>query len=299
MTWLNSIVHGVFLGGYYALLATGLSLMFGVMRIINLAHGSLALLAAYMGVLLVDHADISPYLAIAVVLPGAFIVGYILQRAMLERSLRAGVLVPLLTTFGLLIVIGNLLQRFFSPNAQSLNPGGLNSMSWQVTSTISISAFEALVFGVAVLVLSTLQLFLSYTPLGRRLRATAQDSDTAELVGINSRRTFAWAAGIAVATASLAGIFYGLRTSFDPNAGGSQLIFAFEAVVIGGIGSLWGTLAGGIVLGVAQTIGAQVNTQYNELFGHGVFLAVLIVRTWLRAGGVELLRRGILRGATS
>ena len=293
MTWVSAVVHGILLGGVYALLASGLALMFGVMRIINLAHGSLALVGAYMAFLFTEHVHVSTYLALAAVLPGALVVGYVLQRTMLERSLRAGQLVPLLTTFGLLIVIANLLQYFFSPDVHSLDEGSIGTASWRVSSSLSIPWFDVLTFGVAVVVLGGLQLVLRFTQLGRELRATAEDADTAELVGINARSVYARATAIAVATAALAGVFYGMRSSFDPNAGAAQLLYAFEAVVIGGIGSLWGTLGGGIVLGVAQAVGAQINPEYFALSGHLVFLAVLVARTAMQAGGIRLTLRGV------
>jgi len=293
VTWVNAVVHGILLGGVYALLASGLALMFGVMRIINLAHGSLALIGAYMAFLFTEHVHVSTYLALAAVLPGALVVGYVLQRTMLERSLRAGQLVPLLTTFGLLIVIANLLQYFFSPDVHSLDEGSIGTASWRVSSSLSIPWFDVLTFGVAVVVLGGLQLVLRFTQLGRELRATAEDADTAELVGINARSVYARATAIAVATAALAGVFYGMRSSFDPNAGAAQLLYAFEAVVIGGIGSLWGTLGGGIVLGVAQAVGAQINPEYFALSGHLVFLAVLVARTAMQAGGIRLTLRGV------
>jgi branched-chain amino acid transport system permease protein len=292
MNWVNALVHGILLGGVYALLATGLSLMFGVMRIINLAHGSFALIGAYMSYLLMQHVHVSTYLSLVFVLPGARVVGYVLQRTMLERSLRAGELVPLLTTFGLLIVIGNLLQYFFSPDVHSLPAGQIGSASWRVSSSLTIPWFDALILGVAVFVLGGLHLLLRRTQLGRELRATAADADTAELMGVNARAVYARATAIAVATAALAGVFYAMRSAFDPYSGATQLIFAFEAVVIGGIGSLWGTLVGGIVLGVAQTVGAQIDVQYFALGGHVVFLAVLIFRAVLQAGGLRVLPRG-------
>ena len=289
MTWVDAVVHGILLGGVYALLAAGLALMFGVMRIINLAHGSFALIGAYMALLLVEHAHISTYLALLPVLPGALIVGYVLQRSMLERSLRAGQLVPLLTTFGLLVVIANLLQEFFSPDVHSLGAGRIGSSAWNVTSSLAIPWFDALTLGIAFAVLGGLQLVLRYTQLGRELRATAEDAETAELVGVDARAVYARATAIAIATAAVAGVFYGMRTSFDPNAGASELLFAFEAVVIGGIGSLWGTLWGGILLGVAQNVGAQINPEYFALGGHVVFLAVLVGRSVLQVGRVRLL----------
>ena len=290
MTWVNAVMHGILLGGLYALLATGLSLMFGVMRIINLAHGSLALLGAYMAFLVTEHLGVSTYIALAPVLPGALVVGYVLQRTVLERSLRAGELVPLLTTFGLLIVIANLLQYFFSPDVHSLSAGAIGPASWRLSSKLTIPWFDVLILAVAVFVLGGLHFLLRHTQVGRELRATAADADTAELMGVNTREVYARATAIAVATAALAGVFYAMRSAFDPNTGPTQLIYAFEAVVIGGVGSLWGTLVGGIVLGVSQTVSAQINVQYFALGGHVVFLAVLTSRAILAAGAFRLAR---------
>jgi branched-chain amino acid transport system permease protein len=277
MIWANAIVQGVLLGGFYALLACGLSLMFGVMRIINLAHGDIAIVGAYLVWVAVDRTSMSPFIAALLVLPIMLVVGYALHILVLERSRRAGSLVPLLTTFGLAVVIQNVLLQVFSPDVQSLggSAGEITTASWQVNDQLSISALGVLILAVAVGVLGGLQLFLSRTRLGREMRATAQDSDTAELVGINSRDVYARATAIAVATAALAGVFLAIRSTFEPSSGPMLLIFAFEAVVIGGFGSLWGTLVGGIVLGVAQTIGEQINPQYSILAGHLVFLAVL------------------------
>jgi branched-chain amino acid transport system permease protein len=277
VTWANAVVQGVLLGGLYALFATGLSLMFGVMRIINLAHGDLAVLGSYAALVVLDHAHTSPFVALIPVLPLMLVVGYLLQRTLLERSLRSGVLIPLLTTFGLAIVIQNLLQQQFSPDVRSLggSAGWITTASWRITDQLSIPAIGVLILALAILVLGGLQFFLSRTSAGRAMRATAQDPDTAELVGIDARAVYARATAIAVASAALAGVFLAIRSSFGPLSGPTQLIFAFEAVVIGGFGSLWGTLLGGIVLGVAQTIGAQIDPQYSILAGHLVFLAVL------------------------
>jgi branched-chain amino acid transport system permease protein len=270
------VVQGILLGGLYALLACGLALMFGVMRIINLAHGDIAILGAYLIWVAVDHTSVSPFLAALLVLPLMLVLGYALQIILLERSLRAGPLVPLLTTFGLAIVIQNMLLQVFSPDVQSLggNAGDITTTSWQINDQVSIPGLGVLILGVAVVVLGGLHLFLSRTRLGREMRATAQDADTAQLVGINARDVYARATAIAVATAALAGLFLAIRSVFEPSSGPTQLIFAFEAVVIGGF-SLWGTLLGGIVLGVAQAIGAQIDPNYSLLAGHLVFLAVL------------------------
>ena len=276
MVWVNAVIQGILLGGFYALLACGLALMFGVMRIINLAHGDIAVVGAYLVWALVDRTSVSPFIAALIVLPVMLVAGYIFHLLILERSRRAGVLTPLLTTFGLAIVIQNVLLQIFSADVQSFggNAGDITLASWQVNSQISVPALGVLILGVAVAVLGGLHLFLSRTRLGREMRATAEDADTAELVGINSRAVYARATALAVATAALAGLFLGIRTTFAPSSGPTQLIFAFESVVIGG-GSLWGTLLGGVVLGVAQAVGAQVNPQYSLLAGHLVFLAVL------------------------
>lgn len=280
MTWLDAVIQGILLGGLYALFACGLSLMFGVMRIINLAHGDLALLGTFMVLVASEHIGISPFAALLIVLPGAALAGAALQYAVLNRSLRGGELNPMLATFGLSVVIGNLLLEIFSADTHSLSAGSLTTASWRISSQISISALSAVIFAVAMLVLGSLQLMLSRTQLGRIVRATADDPATAELVGIDAKRVYALVTALALAIAALAGTFFGMRSSFDPTLGPSQLIFAFEAVVIGGLGSLWGTLVGGIALGVAQTVGAQAfGAAWSIFSGDILFLAVLAFRS--------------------
>jgi len=278
MEWVNAVIQGILLGGLYALFACGLSLMFGVMRIINLAHGDLGLLAAFMLASLSDAAGLSPFVGLLVVLPGAAAVGWALQRGVLMPSLRAGELAPLIATFGLSIVISNMLLEIYSSNSRSLDSGALETATLKLNDQISIGGLGLLIFGVAVALLVGLQLMLSRTSFGRAMRAAANDADTAGLVGINANAVYAWAAAIAVSTAALAGAFFAMRSSFDPSSGPVQLIFAFEAVIIGGLGSLWGTLVGGIVLGVAQTVGAQADPAYSILVGHVVFLVMLAFR---------------------
>jgi branched-chain amino acid transport system permease protein len=278
MTWANVVIQGVLLGGVYALFACGLSLMFGVMRIINLAHGDIAVVGAFLVWEVTKRTGMSPFLALLLVLPVMLAVGYLLQVTLLERSLRGGPLVPLLTTFGLAIVIQNVLLQVFSPDVHSLGPeaGSIATDSWRITSQLSIPLLGVIAMLVAVGVLGGLQLMLRRTGFGREMRATAQDPDTAALVGINAKAVYARATAIAVGTATIAGTFLAIRSTFDFSSGPTQLIFAFEAVVIGGLGSLWGTLWGGIVLGVAQAVGAHIDPQYSIIAGHLVFLAVLL-----------------------
>ena len=290
MSVANAILQGIFLGAFYAVLACGLSLMFGVMRIINLAHGDVAVLGAYLVLVIVQGTGLSPLLAFVIALPAMIALGYVLQLTILQRALKAGILTPLLATFGLSIVIQNLLLLKFSPDVHSLgaSAGALTSESWNLFGSITISALGLVVLAVAGVVFTALHLFLSRTRPGWRMRATAEDPDAAELIGIDSRHVYARATAIAVAIAGLGGLFLAIRSVFDPVSGPTQLIFAFEAVVIGGMGSLWGTLLGGLALGVAQTLGAQLNPEYAALSGHLLFLAVLI----LRFGGVRLVRFG-------
>jgi len=277
MSWVNAIVQGLLLGGLYALFACGLSLMFGVMRIINLAHGDIAVLGAFLVWEVSFTYHVSPFVALLPVLPIMMVFGYVLQRTVLARSLRGGPLIPLLTTFGLSIVIQNGLLQTYSPDVRSLGAraGSISTKSWVINSQIAVPYIGLLVLALAVAVLGGLQLTLRRTPFGREMRATALDPDTAALVGIPAWSVYAKATAIALATATLAGAFLAIRSTFQPSSGPTQLIFAFEAVVIGGLGSLWGTLGGGIVLGIAQTIGANIDPRYSILAGHLVFLAVL------------------------
>ncbi|GIH05179.1 branched-chain amino acid ABC transporter permease [Rhizocola hellebori] len=284
MTWANAIIQGVLLGGLYALFACGLSLMFGVMRIINLAHGDLAVLGAFVVWLIATQGHVSPFIATVACLPLMILIGYGLQRTLLSRSLRSGELTPLLTTFGLAIVVQNALLQVFSADVRGL--GGLSGLlavdGWRLGDQLAVPYLGVTILAVAVAVLGGLQLVLQRTAFGREMRATAQDPEAAALVGIPASQVYARATAIAVATAAIAGAFLAIHSTFDPSSGPTQLIFAFEAVVIGGLGSLWGTLAGGVTLGVAQTIGAVIDPQYSILAGHLVFLIVLAgPRGWL------------------
>jgi len=285
VNWLDQVIQGILLGGYYAILASGLALLFGVMRIINLAHGDLAILGAFLALVLTDH-GVNVWVTLVIVLPAMAAGGALLYRGVLERSLRSGMLVPLLSTFGLAIVIENLLFEKFGADQRSFfsDIGTLGYSSWKISSQITIGKLDVLILGTAIGVLGGLQIFLSRTSLGCAMRATAEDPDTAELVGVNSRSVYALATAIALATAALAGVFLGMRQTVDPYAGQAQLIFAFEAVVIGGM-TLWGTLVGGIVLGIAQTLGNQMVAEgwIKDVWGgagagHVVFLVVLAVR---------------------
>lgn len=280
---INSLVQGLLLGGYYALIACGLSFMFQVMRIINLAHGSLAIMSAYGLWLLADKFGVHPFVGLVITVPATALVGWILQRVALERSVRSGPLLPILTTFGLAIVIDNLLFEQFGADTRSLAPyiGSLSYDAFELPGGLFVGQLAVLTFAVAVIVLGGLQVLLTTTPLGRAIRAVAEDPDTAGLVGIDSRMVNAAAAALALATVALAGAFLGMRATFDAYSGGPQLLFAFEAAVIGGASSLWGTLIGGIVLALAQTLGAQIAPQGFLIGGHLAFLVAVFARLFI------------------
>jgi branched-chain amino acid transport system permease protein len=276
--WINTIIQGALVGGLYALFATGLSLMFGVMRIINIAHGDFIVMSAYLAVAVVGLFGVSPFVALAFVVPIMFCVGYLLQRGLLNFTLGGDVLQPLLVTFGLSVIIQNLLLETFSADSRRLQAPWFETASLHIGERVAIGLMPATVFTTAVVVIGGLELLLFRTNLGRAFRATSDDSDIARLYGVNNRNVYAMATAIALAVVSIAGVLLGIRTIFDPTIGPARLLYAFEVVIIGGLGSLWGTLAGGVILGVAQAIGAGFDPSWDTIAGHVVFLIVLLVR---------------------
>jgi branched-chain amino acid transport system permease protein len=277
--WVNDIIEGILTGGLYALFACGLSLMFGVMKVVNLAHGDLAVIGGYiaLGVIAVTHV---PVLAsFLIVVPLMAVLGYVMQRTVIQAALNRSILTTLLVTFGLSVVIENGLVQFVNADYHSLGVNNSIVTGAFTIGQIKLPYLALLVLAVAVVVLLGLQYFLSSSRYGRMIRAVADDQEAAQLSGIDYRHVFGIAAAIAFGTAALAGIAYGMESTFYPFTGTETLLlFAFAAVVIGGLGSLWGTLIGGIVLGVAQQIGGQINSSYYFIAGYIIFLAVLVVR---------------------
>ena len=278
MEWLDAIIQGVLLGGLYALFATGLSLIFGVMRLVNIAHGDLIVLAAFLGLAMFNGTGVHPLISLIVIVPVMAGIGYGLQRGILNLTLGRDILPPLLVTFGLSIIIQNVLLEVFSADTQRLKAGSLETASIAVGEQIAIGWFPLIVFLSAVGVIASLQLVLFRTRLGTAFRATSDDHETAALMGIDNRHVFALAMALALAVVALAGTFMAIRTNFSPAIGPARLLYAFEAVIIGGLGSLWGTLAGGVILGVAQAIGAKFHPGGQILAGHVAFLIVLVLR---------------------
>jgi branched-chain amino acid transport system permease protein len=278
MEWLSVFIQGSLLGGIYALFAIGLSMSFGIMRLVNIAHGDLIVLAAYVALVVTEGTGLNPIWSLVIVVPVMFALGYALQRGLLNFTLSGGLLPPLLVTFGISVIIQNGLLAGFGAYDHRLQLGAIETASLQLPGGVSIGVYPLLVFAVAVFAIASLQLLFYRTRLGRAFRAVSDDAATAELMGIDNRKLYALALGIAMIFTAIAGVLFGIRTIFDPAAGPIRLILAFEAVIIGGLGSLWGTLAGGVVLGVAQAIGAQLNPGWETLAGNIAFLVVLVVR---------------------
>lgn len=274
----NQIVQGILLGGLYALFAMGLSLSVGVMRFVNIAHGDFIVLASFLLLSLTTALGISPFLALLLILPFAFIAGFALQRILLQRVTGAGVLPVILVTFGLSIIIQNGLLEAYGADTRKISGGALETATLTLGAGISIGVLPLLIFGTAIAMVTALDGLLYRTRIGAKIRAVSDDVAAADLIGLPSARIYAIAMAIIFATVAVAACFMAVRTNFDPAYGPSRLLIAFEAVVLGGLGSLWGTLAGGILLGVAQSIGAQFDAAWQMLAGHLLFLLVLVLR---------------------
>jgi branched-chain amino acid transport system permease protein len=277
MVWLDTLVQGVLLGGLYALFAAGLSLVFGIMRLVNLAHGDLIVMAAFLILVIVSALGLSPFLAVLVAAPVMFAVGYGLQRFVLNRTLGRDILPPLLVTFGLSVVIQNALLEGFSADSRRIPLGPLEGASVDL-GVVTVGVMPLLTFASAIAVILVLNFIFYRTALGRAFRAVSDDRVTAGLMGIAPANVFAVATGLAMVVVTIAALYLGTRANFDPSIGPARLIYAFEAVIIGGLGSLWGTLAGGIIIGIAQTVGAAISPEWQILAGHLAFLIVLLVR---------------------
>jgi branched-chain amino acid transport system permease protein len=276
--WLDTVLQGVLLGGLYALYATGLSVIFGIMRLVNLAHGDLIVLGAFLIFELWSITGVNIVGGLFIIAPIMFAAGYGLQSALLNRALGTDILPPLLITFGLSIILQNGMLELFSADTRRLNVGTLDAASLTLGRGIAIGIMPLACFLSAIGVIVALNALFYRTSIGRACRATSDDAETAQLMGIDHQLIYALTMGIGLVLCTIAGFFLGARANFDPSIGPARLIYAFEAVIIGGLGSLWGTLAGGIVVGLAQTVGARINPEWQILAGHVAFLIVLVVR---------------------
>ena len=277
-TWINTIIQGVMVGGLYAMFAIGLAMIFGVMKLVNIAHGDLIVLSAYVAMIATQTLGINPLASLLFVVPIMAIVGYLLQRGLFNRTLGNDLMPPLLVSFGLSVIIQNGLLQFFSADNRRLQAGPIEVASFQVSDVISVGVLPLLQLVLAVLVIGGLQFLLYRTAIGRSFRAVSDDPRIAQLMGLNNKHIFGLAMGLSLAIVALAGVLLGIRANFDPATGPTRLIFGFEAVIIGGLSSFWGTLAGGIILGVVQAVAASVDPGLQILAGHLAFLLVLAFR---------------------
>lgn len=278
MTVLSTLLNGVLLGGLYALYGLGLSLTFGIMRTVNLAHGDVIVLASYLALLVAHLLGLSPLLSLIVLVPAMFALGYGLQRGVLNRVLRDGMMPAVIITFGLSFVIQNGLLLGFSADRQQLRTGAIETMGLTLAPGVTLGVFPLVTLGLLLVLLLGLQLFMNRTLLGRAFRATSDDPQIVGLMGIDGRRIYGLAMGLAFAIIAVTGVIMGIRSNFSPFDGPARLIFAFEVIIIGGMGSIYGVLAGGLVLGLAQTVGGAISPTWFQLAGHVATLAVLLVR---------------------
>jgi branched-chain amino acid transport system permease protein len=274
---MDILIQGILLGGLYALFALGLSLMFGVMRLTNIAHGDFIVLSAFLTFALTS-VGLSPLVAVALTLPVAWVAGYVVQRGVLNGTLGKDPMPSLVVTFGLSIVVQNFLLEVFSADPRSINTGGFNTLSWSVEGGVSVGQLPVLILLLALLCTIGLQWLFNYTALGRAFRAVSDDPEIAELMGLNGHKVYALATALAFLFIALAGAMQGMRTTVSPSDGPMLLLFAFEAVIMGGMGSFWGTFIGAILLGVTQQIGSRIDPGWGIWTGHMVFLIVLVVR---------------------
>lgn len=278
MEWVNAILQGVLIGGLYALFAAGLSLIFGVMRLVNIAHGDMIVAAAYLALVVVQATGLHPLASAVIVVPLMAVLGYAMQRLLLNPTIGQDLLSPLLVTFGISVILQNGLLVAFTADSRRLAAGSIETASLHLAPGLSLGVLPLVMFAASVLVILGLELIFYRTSLGRAFRATSDDPEIAQLMKLDRNHVFGMAMALSAAVVAIAGIFLAIRTNFDPSAGPARLIFGFEAVIIGGLGNLWGTLAGGVVLGVAQAIGAQISPGWQILAGHLVFFLVLALK---------------------
>ncbi|MBU2981848.1 branched-chain amino acid ABC transporter permease [Lentibacter algarum] len=277
MIWIETLINGLLLGGLYALFGLGLSLIFGVMKIANIAHGEMAIGGAFLAIATANFIGLPLVLTVPIILLMAWGFGFALQMAVINRVLGSDPMPPLLMTFGLSIVVQNLLVEMFGADNRSLDIGALGTASIQIGNT-SLGVFPLLMFAIALALFGALHWSLHHTRWGRNLRATSDDPEIVGMMGIDRRRVFAMVMGLSAALAALSGMMLAMRGSITPFSGGERLLIAFEVIVIGGLGSIWGSLIGGLVLGIVHVIGLRLDPASGPLYGHLLLLVILLAK---------------------
>ncbi|MCB1355397.1 MAG: branched-chain amino acid ABC transporter permease [Maritimibacter sp.] len=277
MHWLEGIVQGILLGGLYAQYALGMALMFGVMKIVNVTHGDLVVLLALIGISLAGAFGLGPWTVLMTLVPIGLAIGWLLQRALLNRVVGDDPLPSLIATFGLSIALQNAMLVVWSADTRALSGGGIQQASVMI-GPLFVGVLPLIVLACATLLTAGLDATLKFTRFGRSLRAASADVEAAAMVGVNPRGVYAAATAISVGILGFAATFQAMRSTVAPADGPFQLIYAFEAVIIGGLGSIWGAFTGAMILGVSQAIGFRINPGFGILAGHIVFLAVLAIQ---------------------
>ena len=271
----DPIMNGLLLGGLYGIVGIGMSMIFGIVRVVNLAHGDLVILASYLSFVTLSIFKVSPLLTLALVIPAMFLIGFIVQYYLVNRVLGKDMNPPLLVAFGLSIILQNLLLLIFTPDARALVTN-LSIATLPIGSFLNIPVVYLVDFIVSLATIFLLSRFFSKTYLGKAIRAASDDEGAAELMGINAKRIYAWAMAIAGGTAAIAGVLVGMTFTFYPHTGPDYLIIAFGVVIIGGLGSLIGTFMGGLILGLAQILGAHfLGPGFQLISGYIILLVVL------------------------
>lgn len=288
MDWISTVMNGVLLGGLYGLFGLGLALVFGVMRVVNLAHGEFIVLGAYTGLFLVaSMPQVPAWLMIVPVVLAGYAAGWVLQAGVVNRAVRTGdPLTPLILTFGLGVMLRNGMVALFGADSRAIDGGAITSAGFDVPglSGLRIGVYPLLVLVLAVLLFGGLQWLLRRTEFGRVVRATADAPEVARLMGVAPERVFRRVMGLAIAFAAGAGFLLAQRTLFTPFSGVERMLVAFEVVIIGGLGSFWGALIGGVALGIAQLVGQKFDSNAGSLYAHLLFVLILVMRPQGLAG---------------
>jgi branched-chain amino acid transport system permease protein len=275
---LQPIMNGILLGGLYAIIGIGLSMIFGIVKLVNLAHGDLMILASYLSLVFMMFLGVPPLVTFVFAVPAMFFIGFVLQAYLINRVLGKGMEPPLILAFGLSIITQNCLLLVFTPDARSLI-SSLSVTTIQVAGFLNIPVIYLIDFLIGLVVISVLHQFLQKTYMGRAIRAASDDEGAAQLMGINTKNIYAYAMGIAMITAAIAGVLVGMTFTFYPHTGPQYLTIAFGVVIIGGLGSMIGTFLGGIILGLAQLLGGYfLGPGLQLLSGYLILLIVLTVR---------------------
>ncbi|BCH31125.1 branched-chain amino acid ABC transporter permease [Mesorhizobium sp. L-8-10] len=278
MQWLDGLVQGILLGGLYAQYALGMALMFGVMRIVNITHGDLMILLALIGISLAATFSLGPWTVLVILVALGAVLGLLLQRVVLNRVVGSDPLPSLIATFGLSVALQNAMLQVWSADTRSLGGASDIAQASVQVGPLFVGVLPVIVLVTATVLTGGLDAALRYSKFGRSLRAAAADVDAAAMTGVNPKRVYAGATAVAVAILGFAAVFQSMRATVAPADGPFQLIYAFEAVIIGGMGSIWGAFIGAMVLGVSQSVGFRIDPGFGILAGHLVFLIVLALR---------------------